>query len=694
MRATLAAALVVASGGFAVTAVSVAPAHALDNGLALTPPMGWNDWNAYGCNVSASLVEQTAAYLASSGMKAAGYEYVNIDDCWMSKSRDAAGNLVPDPTKFPNGIKAVADYVHQLGLKLGIYESAGTATCAGYPGSLGHETQDAATFASWGVDYLKYDNCNNQGIDYQQRYNAMRDALTATGRPIVYSLCEWGNDNVWTWGTQTGNLWRTTGDIGDSFGSMLNNFHQNVTLAQYAGPGHWNDPDMLEIGNGGMSVTEEQSEFSLWAEMAAPLVAGTNLAAASAATMSIYTNKNVIAVDQDSLGKQGTEISASGGLDVLTKPLANGDVSVVLFNENSTPATISTTASAAGLGTAPAYRLDNLWTKAATETAGTISATVPAHGVVMYQVSPLSGSGNLAPATSLLSSINPADAAYTSGAPVVIGETFTNDGVDTVNGVSLTVRTTAGWKVRPVGRTSFGTVKTGASVTAYFTLSPGKPSAPITASTATGTATYRWRGGPLKQISTSTAHLTTPVAAPYHTFSSTTGYYGQLGGALAIAGDGADTYGSTDEYSAIYEQGAMTSTSTAVVEVTHQDATNDWAKAGLMVRDDITGAGKSPGYAILVVTPGNGYALQWDSGGTGQLDTNSSTGTVSYPSWLKLVRSGGTVTGYYSTDDTTWNLVGSATLPGTTTTQDVGVYMTAHQAGTIGEADFQGFAVN
>ncbi|MET7451680.1 RICIN domain-containing protein [Streptomyces sp. NPDC005574] len=362
------------------------PAAALGNGLALTPPMGFNDWNAYGCNVSDSLIRSTAQAMHTNGMQAAGYTYVNIDDCWMTHSRDAQGRLVPDPAKFPTGVKGTADYVHSLGLKLGIYEDAGTATCAGYPGSLGHETTDAQTFASWGVDYLKYDNCNNTGVSARTRYTAMRDALTATGRPILFSLCNWGQENVWTWGADVGNSWRTTGDISASYSSMLSIFHSNAGLASYAGPGHWNDPDMLEVGNSGLSATEARTEFSLWSEMAAPLIAGTNLASASSATLSTYTNARVIAVDQDSLGKQGTMVSSSGGLDVLAKPLAGGDVSVALFNETGSTATITTTASAIGKTGASSYSLTDLWSGATSTSTGTISASVPAHGTVMYRV--------------------------------------------------------------------------------------------------------------------------------------------------------------------------------------------------------------------------------------------------------------------------------------------------------------------
>jgi alpha-galactosidase len=384
------ATLVLAGAVGCVVTIGVAtPAQALSNGLALTPPMGWNDWNAYGCNVSETLVKQTADKIVSSGLAAAGYQYVNIDDCWMQHSRDASGNLQPDFTKFPDGISGTAAYVHSKGLKLGIYEDAGTATCAGFPGSLGHETADARLFAAWGVDYLKYDNCNNNGsttqAQYISRYSAMRDALAATGRPIVYSLCEWGVNAPWTWGANVGNLWRTTGDIGASFSSMLSIFHANVGLSSFAGPGAWNDPDMLEVGNG-MSATEDRAEFSLWAEMAAPLLAGNNLVNASATTLSILGNRSVIAVDQDSLGRQGTMVSTTGGLDVLAKPLSNGDVSVVLFNENASTATISTTAGAIGKSGASSYTLTDLWSGATSSTSGAISASVPGHGVVMYRV--------------------------------------------------------------------------------------------------------------------------------------------------------------------------------------------------------------------------------------------------------------------------------------------------------------------
>ncbi|NUR27778.1 MAG: alpha-galactosidase [Catenulispora sp.] len=402
-RGAVAATVSVAAVPLIAFTVSAPQAQALGNNLALTPQMGFNDWNAYGCNVSESLIKSTALAMHNNGMQAAGYQYVNIDDCWLTHNRDGSGRLVPDPAKFPDGISGTATYVHSLGLKLGIYEDAGTLTCAGYPGSLGHEQTDADTFASWGVDYLKYDNCYSDGVHQtstggpsaQSRYTTMRDALARTGRPILFSLCNWGFENVWTWGAGVGNSWRTTGDINASYGSMLSIFHSNVSKASYAGPGAWNDPDMLEIGNG-MSATEDRSEFSLWAEMAAPLISGTNIANASSQTLSILTNSRVIAVDQDPLGKQGTMVSSSGGLDVLAKPLANGDVSVALFNENSGTATISTTVGAIGKSGASSYTLTDLWSGATSTTTNSISASVPGHGTVMFRVA---GGGTPPPPT-------------------------------------------------------------------------------------------------------------------------------------------------------------------------------------------------------------------------------------------------------------------------------------------------------
>jgi alpha-galactosidase len=379
----------------AVTPVVLAlapPAQALDNGLGRTPQLGWNDWNSFGCNVTDSLVRQTADAMVSSGMAAAGYTYVNIDDCWSEMSRDGSGNLVPSRTKFPDGMKAVADYVHGKGLKLGIYSSAGTTTCAGFPASLGNEQRDANLWASWGIDYLKYDNCgDHRGISGQDRYIAMRDALAKTGRQIFFAICNWGNDNVLQWGAATGNSWRTTGDIQANWNSVMSILDLQPGWAGASHPGAWNDPDMLEVGNG-LSDTESQAHFSLWALLNAPLIAGNDLRTMSAATKAVLTNTEVIAVNQDWGGRQGNRIVDNGNTEVWTKPMANGSVAVVLLNRNSSTATVSTSASQIGLGSASSYSVRDLWAHTTSSTSGTISASVPAHGAAMYVVS--GGSGN------------------------------------------------------------------------------------------------------------------------------------------------------------------------------------------------------------------------------------------------------------------------------------------------------------
>ena len=364
--------------------------------LAMGPPMGWNGFNHFYHSVSAATVGAMANTLVASGMKAAGYMYVNLDGGWDLKWRDAHGNLLPDPKKFPQGIKPVADYVHSLGLRFGIYSSAGLENCAGTSaGSFGHFRQDATLFASWGVDYLKLDWCFVPFYNYPHMTRRqvsrmlardMADALAATRRPIFYDVNDATNSEPWSWVPGRANLWRTTPDIQDRYSSMLGNFTRNVKHYLLAGPGGWNDPDMLEIGNGGMSVTEYRSQFSLWAEMAAPLIAGNDLTSMSAATADILTNRAVIAVDQDRLGRQGFPVTSAGGHWVLMKPLANGEVAVVLFNQTNTAATISTTAAQVGLVGAREYSVRDLWTGTLTETSGAITASVPAHGSVFFQI--------------------------------------------------------------------------------------------------------------------------------------------------------------------------------------------------------------------------------------------------------------------------------------------------------------------
>ena len=320
---------------------------ALDNGVARTPPMGWNSWNKFGCNVSEELIKSMADAMVSSGMKDAGYQYVVIDDCWQV-GRDAQGNIVADPQRFPSGIKALADYVHSKGLKFGLYSDVGTMTCAKRPGSMGHEYQDAAQYAAWGVDYLKYDWCNVGTTNAQAAYTLMSNALKATGRPIVFSMCEWGTAKPWLWAKDIGNLWRTTGDIKDCWSckgewdnGFLTNLDLQIGLESFAGPGHWNDPDMLEVGNGGMTTTEYRSHFSLWALLAAPLIAGNDLRTMTPEIRDILTAPEVIAVNQDALGKQGARVWKDGDLEVWSKQMKDGSRAVILFNRGAAAADVT-----------------------------------------------------------------------------------------------------------------------------------------------------------------------------------------------------------------------------------------------------------------------------------------------------------------------------------------------------------------
>jgi alpha-galactosidase len=372
--------------------------HALENGLAKTPPMGWNSWNKYGCNgINEKVVRDIADAMSSNGMKDAGYQYVIIDDCWQT-DRDAAGNIVADAAKFPSGIKALADYVHSKGLKFGIYTDAGTKTCAGRPGSLGHEYQDAKQYANWGVDYLKEDWCNTlHGQSSESSYTLMRNALAASGRPIVLSICEWGSTKPWLWAGPVGNLWRSTGDIQDCWdctttwggNGVIHIIDQINGLESYAGPGHWNDPDMLEVGNGGMTTEEDRAHFSMWALISAPLLTGNDLAKMSAETREILLNKEVITIDQDALGQQGRRILKNGDSEVWSKQLADGGRAVVLLNRSAAPATIDVRWTDIGYPAGLAATVRDLWSaKESSGQIGSYSAQVPSHGVVMVKVKP------------------------------------------------------------------------------------------------------------------------------------------------------------------------------------------------------------------------------------------------------------------------------------------------------------------
>lgn len=361
------------------------PALAQAN-LAAVPPMGWNSWNHFAEKVDDKTIRATADAMVSTGLRDVGYVYLNIDDTWEGQ-RDSSGVIHPNE-KFPD-MKALGDYVHSRGLKLGIYSSPGPKTCAGYEGSLGHEEQDAKTYAEWGIDYLKYDWCQSppHSVDEMKAaYSRMHDALAKTGRPIVLSLCQYGWNKVWEWGASVGgNLWRTTGDISDRYDVMAEiGFNQNG-LEKFAEPGHWNDPDMLEVGNGGMNEDEYRTHFSLWAMLAAPLIAGNDLSRMTPYTLEILTNREVIAVDQDPLGKQGFRVAQEGPFEVWMKPMADGSKVVGLFNRQRTAEQMRVNFSQIGIEGEATVR--DMWLKKDVgDFKGSYSAYVPAHGVVLVRI--------------------------------------------------------------------------------------------------------------------------------------------------------------------------------------------------------------------------------------------------------------------------------------------------------------------
>ena len=374
--------------------------------LAQTPPMGWNSWNKFACNVSDQMLRDIADAMVSSGMKDAGYEYIVVDDCWHGE-RDSLGFIHENKDHFPSGIKATIDYIHSKGLKFGIYSCAGAETCAGKPGSRGHEYQDALTYAKWGVDYLKYDWCNTENINAIGAYTTMRDALYAAKRPIIFSLCEWGDNKPWEWGAEVGHLWRTTGDIYDCFDceedhgtwsswGVMKILDMQDGLREFAGPGHWNDPDMMEVGNGGMTTNEDRAHFSMWCMLASPLIAGNDLTNMSAETLEILTNKEAIAVNQDSLGIQGFKYADKDSLETWFKPLSNGNWALCFLNRSSKAKDIEfdwktkvyDEFAKRDLNAAEtSYEILDIWTnKKLGKTKKVLKTEVPSHDVVMLKL--------------------------------------------------------------------------------------------------------------------------------------------------------------------------------------------------------------------------------------------------------------------------------------------------------------------
>ncbi|MFD8811271.1 NEW3 domain-containing protein [Streptomyces sp. NPDC059627] len=730
-----------------ISATGGQPARADDNGVGLKPVLGWSSWSFVRRNPTAQTIEAQAKALKTSGLAKNGFVYANVDDFWyqcpgsQGPDVDQYGRWVTDPAKFPprgseNGIQVVADYVHSLGLKFGLYVTPGISqqavakntaiegtsyhardiattttennyNCGGMvgidytkPGAQAFIDSWAGQFAGWGIDYLKIDGV---GTPDQQDVQAWSDALRHTGRPIHLELSNnLDINNAATW-SKLSNGWRTGGDIecycgpdGSSYplttwASVASRFDQVAAWAPYGGPGGYNDYDSLEIGNGannGLTPDERRTQMSLWSLAASPLILGTDLTHLDPADLALLKNTDVLAVDQD--GVDAKRISSDPNSQVFAKTERDGDVVVGLFNTGSAPREVATTAAALGLSKSRDYALRDLWTKKLTESAGRIAANVPPHGVALYRVHPSRHAvAGAAPDVSLALNWAPASSDSTTRTVTAV---LSDNGSRPVTDAALTLTGPAGTKITTHSPTSARTIRGGHALKAVYSVAI-PPSAKLFASSDfQGTAGYRFRsGGRTKLTAGDTITVNHQVTAPYRTFASTTASFSESGSQLGIRAQGADLYNGTNEYGTIYLPGAEHDGSVTTVKLDSQSDTDVWAKAGIMVRNDITQPNTSPGYLALVATPANGYLLDWDSDGNGTLDSQDSTGSATYPSWLKLVRDGTTYSGYYSTDGTTWNLVGTVDVPTAAATQDVGLTQTSHASGTTGEADFDSF---
>jgi alpha-galactosidase len=517
--AASAAAITVASLAAAPQPASAAPQSTAIGDLAQVPYLGWNTYYGLGAKYDEQTIKDEAKAIVDRGLEAAGYQYVWLDAGWWSGTRDANGQITVSSTQWPDGMNGLADYVHSLGLKIGIYTDAGADGCAGaHEGSLDHYQQDANTFAAWGYDAVKVDFCGGEklGLDPATQYGQFRDALQAntSHRPLLLNICNpfvpgtgaapgRSAYDSWKFGPTTGNSWRTDTDIGFAhsvrYPDMLRNLDHDAAHPEAAGPGHWNDPDYLgpELG---MTPNESQAQFSMWSMVAAPLIIGSDVRALQQSTIDMLSNPEVLAIDQDRLGKQGTVVSGDAQAQAWAKPLANGDRAVALFNRGDTATTISTSADAVGLAHAAAYTLRNVWTHTDTESAGTISAAVAPHSVVLLRVSPGGDLGHTAPAVTLSPASTPA--AYPGsvlrlavpGRPFAVSSALENDGRQPITDVSVTLDVPAGWTVSPAAATSVGTLPTGRKVALKWQVTPAQGALPGLDPLRIA-ADYSWSGG-------------------------------------------------------------------------------------------------------------------------------------------------------------------------------------------------------
>lgn len=733
---------------------TAAPASAEDNGVGLKPAMGWSTWSFLRGDPTEAKVEAEAKAMVTSGLKGVGYQYVNVDDFWygcpgsQGPDVDQYGRWAINATRFPsqgseNGIEATANYVHHLGLKFGLYVTPGISdqavtentpiegtsytaddiaeptvgennyNCGGMtgidytkPGAQQFIDSWADELASWGVDYVKLDGVGSFDIPDVQAWS---NALRQTGRPIHLELSNSLNiDDASTW-QQYANGWRTGGDVecycgtdGSSYpltdwSNVESRFDQVATWQPYGEPGAYNDYDSIEVGNGandGLTYAQRQTQLSLWSLASSPLLLGTDLTNLNKADLKLLLNRDVIAVDQD--GIDASRLVDNSTDQVFAKTEKNGDVVAGLFNTSGSSETITTSAAALGLPASTGYVLNNLWAHKTSETTGTITEVVPSDGVALLKVT-ATRDPYAAPPAGAVAVAGPT--ALTSATPVTLTESFTNNGPVPALGVRLRIDAPAGWTVTPKNARE-GAVKPGGTVSATFTVTPPTATELFDSATLTAEAAYTWaRGTPQQVTDPETVTYSPAVQKPYETYSSATdaaASFGQEGQQFGISGAGADLFSGTDAYSTIYQPGAVGNTATVETEVTSTANLSGYGKAGIIVRNDMTGSGTTPEGVVLFESPGGGIQLEWNDNGGEYIDNvtpSNGTNPELTPVWLELVRDGSTYTGYYSFDGTGWLEVGTATVPDQAATQDAGMFVTSHDAGVPAQATFNGFTV-
>jgi hypothetical protein len=743
---------IVTAGVTAVALGATAPsASAENNGVGKTPLLGWSSWSFLRQNPTAANIEAQARAMKSTGLAKAGFNYINVDDfyypCTTSPAVDQYGRWATDTTKFPpkgnkDGIAVVADYVHKLGLKFGIYVTPGisqqaidqntpikgtpyhardiatTTKEANYncgnmrgidyskPGAQAFITSWADEFASWGVDYLKIDGVGTQDVPDVQAWSS---ALRSSGRPIHLELSNnlaIGSASTWQ---KLSNGWRTGGDVecycgpnGSSYpltdwSNVAARFDQVADWAPYGGPGGFNDYDSLELGNGsndGLTPDERMTQMSLWSLASSPLILGTDLTNMTVQDLRYLTNKDVLAVDQDSI--DATRIAQTSTTQVFAKTEKDGNVDVGLFNTGSTPQTISTTTASLGLPASKDFLSRDLWTKKQTETTGTLSASVAPHGVALLRITPENSKQSVPPNTTVALS---APASATPGTPFTATATVADNGLNSVSNVKITLNAPTAWKVKPTAPNQFATLKTGQTATATFAVTAPASSSPIDNETLTANVRYDYNTTHLFAAASAVVSTSTPVVAPYLTYSSASdapAQYGQSGTTFAVEGAGADLYSPVDNYTTIYQSGTVTTTSTVQTEITSQQNLSGFGKAGILVRNSMTASGTGPEGVILFESPSGGIQLEWNANSGTYIDSvTPPNGTISpvLPVYLKLVRSGSSYSGYYSADGSTWKTVGTATVAGQADSQDAGMFVTSHTSGAPALVNFSGFSV-